>query len=234
MKRTVALIVALTLCLAALPALAAGNIQPTDETASYVVSHSGDYRVYYYAVVKNEGDARASVNDLLFEIRDEGDVAIESTSKYSLYPSILEPGQTGWLVISKDVKDISDKACIDHFALTMTTKAADDDEEVRPLAASAEYLEKDEDDEEDVLRATVTNDGSENAFKVTVAMAARDAEGKLLYVVGDSTKDIGLAPGGALLMRSTVRSEIMDALDDDNVAIASVDAAAYRIVDTDD
>lgn len=233
MKR-IAVIVALILALAVVPAFAAGSIQQTDETASYVVNHSDGYRVYYYTVVKNEGDERASINDLLFEVRDLGDVAIESTSKYSLYPEILEPGESGWLVITKDVKDIDDKAYIDHFVLTITTKAADDDKAIRTLAASAEYLAKDEDDNEDVLRATVSNDGTENAFRINVAMAAQDGEGKLLYVVGDGTKDIGLAPGSALLMRSNIRSEIMDELEDENITVASAKAIAYTVDDTDD
>ena len=80
MKRTVALVLALLLGLAALPALAAGNILLTEDNAHYVIPHSKDYRVYDYAVVKNDGDARASVNDLLFEIRDRMDSTIESTS----------------------------------------------------------------------------------------------------------------------------------------------------------
>lgn len=234
MKRIVALIITLILSCTAVSALAAGNIQATDDTASYVLSHSDGYRVYYYAVVTNTGDARASINDLLFEIRDRGDVTFESTSKYTLYPEILEPGQTGWLVITKDVKDVDEKGYIDHFNLTITTKAADDDKEVRPLAAAAEYVAKDEDDNEDVLRATVTNDGSENAFKITVAVAARDEAGKLLYVTGEGTKDIGLAAGNALLVRSMIRSDIMDAIEDAGATVAATEAMAYRVVDTDD
>lgn len=215
-------------------ALAAGNIQATDDTAAYVLSHSDGYRVYYYAVVTNAGDARASINDLLFEIRDRGDVTFESTSKYTLYPEILEPGQSGWLVITRDVKDIDEKGYIDHFNLTITTKAADDDRAVRPLTAAVDYIEKDEDDNEDVLRATVTNDGAEDAFKITVAVAARDAEGRLLYVAGDGTRDIGLAAGDALLVRSMIRSDIMDAIEDAGTEVAAVEAVAYRVVDTDD
>lgn len=234
MKRIIALIVTVILSCSAVPALAAGNIQATEDTASYVLSHSDGYRVYYYAVVTNNGDKRASINDLLFEIRDRDDVTFESTSKYSLYPEILEPGQSGWLAVTKDVKDVDDKGSIDHFNLTITSKAADDDEEVRTLTASAEYVEKDEDDNEDVLRATVTNSDDENAFKVTVAMAARDAEGKLLYVVGDGTRDIGLAAGNTLLMRSIMRSDIMDAIEDAGAEVAAVEAMAYRVVDTDD
>ena len=234
MKRIVALIITLILSCSAVSAFAAGNIQPTDDTASYVLSHSDGYRVYYYAVVTNNGDARASINDLLFEIRDRSDATFESTSKYTLYPEILEPGQSGWLVITRDVKDIDEKGMIDHFNLTITTKAADDDEEVRPLTATAEYVAKDEDDNEDVLRATVTNDGDENAFKITVAMAARDGEGKLLYITGDGTKDIGLAAGNALLTRSLIRSDIMDEIEKLNAEVATVEAMAFRVVDTDD
>jgi hypothetical protein len=199
-----------------------------------VLSHSDGYRVYYYAVVTNNGDKRACINDLLFEIRDRDYVTFESTSKYSLYPEILEPGQSGWLVITRDVKDVDDKGLIDHFNLTITSKTADDDEEIRALTASAEYVDKDEDDNEDVLRATVTNSGDENAFKVTVAMAARDAEGKLLYIVGDSTRDIGLAAGNTLLMRAFIRSDIMDAIEDAGTQVAAAEAMAYRVVDTDD
>jgi hypothetical protein len=234
MKRIIALIITLILSCSAVSALAAGNIQATEDTASYVLSHSDGYRVYYYAVVTNNGDKRACINDLLFEIRDRDDVTFESTSKYSLYPEILEPGQSGWLVITRDVKDVDDKGLIDHFNLTITSKTADDDEEIRALTASAEYVDKDEDDNEDVLRATVTNSGDENAFKVTVAMAARDAEGKLLYVVGDSTRDIGLAAGNTLLTRTFIRSDIMDAIEDAGAEIAAVEAVAYRDLDTDD
>ena len=137
-------------------------------------------------------------------------------------------------MITRDVKDIDEKGMIDHFNLTITTKAADDDEEVRPLTATAEYVAKDEDDNEDVLRATVTNDGDENAFKITVAMAARDGEGKLLYITGDGTKDIGLAAGNALLTRSLIRSDIMDEIEKLNAEVATVEAMAFRVVDTDD
>ena len=210
MKRIIALVLTFILNCCAVSAMAAGSIQATDDTASYVLSHSDGYRVYYYAVVVNNGDKRASVNNLLFEICDREDVAVESTSKYTLYPEILDPGQSGWLIVTRDVKDIGDRSDIDHFKLTITTKTPDDDEELRPLDTAAEYLAKDEDDNEDVLRATVTNRGDENAFGITVAVAARDAEGKLLYIVGDGTRDIGLAAGSALMMRSSIRSDIMD------------------------
>ena len=79
MKRTISLIAALMLLVCGvLPACASGAIETTDQTW-YVVSHSDDYRVYYFAAVTNTGDKPVSVNDLLFEIQDPSDVTIEST-----------------------------------------------------------------------------------------------------------------------------------------------------------
>lgn len=232
MKRHIAFFVALILVLGTLPACAAGAIETTEDTW-YVLSHSDDYRVYYYAGVTNTSDKPVSIKDLLFEIRDVNDVTIESTAKYKLYPEILKAGESGWLVISQDVKDVSAKADIDHWALTITSKV-NDDKEARALNASAEYLAKDEDDNEDVLRATVSNDSEENAFDIVVAMAARDADGKLLYVAGDTARDTGLANGGALLRRALIRSDIMDELEDSHVEITSAEAVAYTVVDLDD
>ena len=231
-KRIVVMLAALVMLCGILPAYAAGGIGTTDETW-YVVSHSGDYRVYFFAEVMNTSAEPEEINDLLFEIRDRADTTIESTSKYKLYPEILEPGQTGWLVISQDVKDIETKSLIDHYALTITSKR-NDDKAAKRLTASAEYLKEDEDENEDVIRATVTNNGEGNAFGLSAALAVRGDDGKLLYVAGTATKDIGLAEGGSLLIRSEINSDIMDALKDAGTAIASAEAVAYTVEDLDD
>ena len=230
-KRIVGMLVALMMICGILPAYAAGGIGTSEETW-YVVPHSGDYRVYYYASVTNSSSEPEKVKDLLFEVRDRADTAIESTARYKLYPEILEPGQTGWLVISLDVKDIETKSLIDHYALTITSKL-EDDQTARMLTAEAEYLAEDEDENEDMIRATVTNSGEGNAFGITSAMIVRDAEGKLLYIDSAATKDIGLTEGGALLVRAQIKSDIMDALEDAGTEIASAEAIAYVIEDID-
>ena len=178
-KRIVGMLVVLMIICGILPANAAGGIVPTEETW-YVVSHSGDYRVYYYAAVTNNSGEPEKIKDLLFEIRDRADTTIESTAKYKLYPEILEPGQTGWLVVSLDVKDIETKSLIDHYALTITSKLVDD-KAARMLIAEAEYLDEDEDENEDMIRTAITNSGTGNAFEITVALVVRDGEGKLLF-----------------------------------------------------
>jgi hypothetical protein len=43
-----------------------------------------------------------------------------------------------------------------------------------------------------------------------------------------------LAAGNALLVRSMIRSDIMDAIEDAGAAIAATEAMAYQVVDTDD
>lgn len=232
MKRIVGMMVALILVCGILPAYAAGGIDAVEENW-YVVSRSDNYRVYFYAVVTNNGSAPESVNDLLFEIKDGAETTIESTAKYKLYPEVLEPGQSGWLTITQDVKDIEDVALIDHCALTITSKA-NDDEAARLLTATAEYLAEDEDENENVIRAAVTNSGEGNAFEITAAVIARDADGKLLYVDSAATKDVGLAAGDSLLVRWEIKSDIVDALEDAGIEVASVEALAYTIEDLDD
>lgn len=232
MKRLIGLLIALTLVCGAVPAFAAGGLTTTEETW-YVASHSDDWRVYFYATVKNDSDKPEEVNDLLFEIQDPSGTTLESTTKYKMYPEVLQSGQSGWLVLSQDVEDVDSKDLIDHYVLTLTSKV-EDDEEARMLQATGEFREEDDDEMEDVLRAVVTNDGEEEAFEITVAMAARDAEGKLLYVDKMATKDIGLAAGSALLMRAEMASDIVDALEDADTEVASVDVMAYTMVDLDD
>ena len=233
MKRCISLLIALMLTLCgALPACAAGAMEITDDTW-YVVSHSDDYRVYYYAAVKNTGSKAVSVNNLLFEIQDSAGDDIESTAKYKLYPEVLEAGQTGWLAISRDVKDIDDKSVIDHYDITITTKTVDD-KAVRPFAVKTEYLDKDEDDNENVIRASVTNDRDDIAFDVTVASAVFDKGGKLLYVAGNSSADIGFAAGGSFLNRFMIRSDVMDEIEKNQLEIASADSVAYIVEDLDD
>ena len=53
-------------------------------------------------------------------------------------------------------------------------------------------------------------------------------------IAGEGTRDIGLAAGNALLVRSMIRSDIMDAIEDAGAAIAATEAMAYQVVDTDD
>lgn len=232
MKRFIGILLVLTLLCGILPAYAAGGINTTEETW-YVTSHSDDWRVYYYAAVKNDGETAEKINDLLFEIQNAAGTAIESTTKFKMYPEVLQPGESGWLIVTQDVKDIEDKADIDHYALTFTSKE-EQDEAAAMLQASAEYVAEDEDENDDVLRATVTNDGGDRTFEITVAMAARDAEGKLLYVDSAATKDIGLEAGNSLLVRTRMASDIVDALKDEKTEVASVDAIAYTVVDLDD
>ena len=232
MKRFIGLLVALTLLCGVLPAYAAGGLTTTEETW-YVTPHSKDWRVYYYATVENTGDAPEMINDLLFEIEDAAGTAIESTTKYKLYPEVLQPGETGWLVISQDVKDIEDKSMIDQYALTFTSKMQDDEAASR-LQTEAEFRAEDADEKDNVLRAAVTNSGEDEAFEITVAMAARDADGKLLYVDKAVTKEIGLAAGSALLVRTEMNSDIVDALKAAGTEVTSVDAVAYTVVDLDD
>ena len=73
-----------------------------------------------------------------------------------------------------------------------------------------------------------------NPKGVTVAELVRDEAGKLLYITGETSKNIGLPAGGSMMHRSLIRSDIMDELENSNTAVASAEALAYTTVDLDD
>lgn len=232
MKKTVGYLLGLAIIAAALPAYAAGGISATEETW-YVTPNSDNYKVYYYASVENTGSDPETVNNLLFEIQDSEGKTIESTEKYKLYPEILAPGESGWLVISQKVEDVESKSVIDHYTLTITSKK-NDDEEDRRIPASAEFIAKDSDDNKNMIYTTISNEGDEAVFDAVTAYAVRDEAGKLLYADSTSLKNIGLPGSGSLQIRAKINSDIIDELDKAGTKIASAEAIAYSEIDLDD
>ena len=232
MKRLITLIAMLALLVGVLPAYAAGAMNASEEVW-YVAPRAGEHRIYYYATVENTGDEAATINDLLFEADDAAGADLASTSRYALYPSVLQSGETGYLAITLDVKDLQDEGDVDHCTLTFTSKKQDD-KAARRLDAAAEYLSEDEEGTKDVLRTAVTNTGTDDAFDINSAVAARDAQGRLLFVAGATARDIGLVPGAQLLMRTSVPEGVADALEEEQTRIDSLDAIAWVLEDVED
>ena len=77
MKRTIALILSLIMLLC-LPAYAAGNLEVTEDNW-YVVSHSDDYRVYYFAAAKNGTDKTTGLKDAVDALGGDKDTAKSGT-----------------------------------------------------------------------------------------------------------------------------------------------------------
>ena len=90
MKKTVCLMLAMMLCLASVPALAAGKLNVTQENYHFVVSY-GRY-VYAYAKVENSGDRPIKVNAGVLEIYDENGDVLSSTDYHNAYATYLQPG----------------------------------------------------------------------------------------------------------------------------------------------
>ena len=91
MKKIVALLLAACLTLGCASALAAGKLTVNQETYTAVAGYS--FVGYVFAEVENTGDKNIEFGNGLLEILTADGDPMDSTDIYSMYPSILAPGE---------------------------------------------------------------------------------------------------------------------------------------------
>ena len=134
MKKFVALLLAACLTLGCASALAAGKLTVNQETYTAVAGYS--FVGYVFAEVENTGDKNIEFGNGLLEILTADGDPMDSTDIYSMYPSILAPGEKGYVSTlqyvdaAESIEDISD------HTLTITGKSTQEAVEFA-VAASA-------------------------------------------------------------------------------------------------
>ncbi len=228
MKKVVALVLALTLVLAAVPALAAGKLNVTQENF-WFIDGTWDYG-YCYARVENSGDKEIKVNAGVLEIYNADGDAITSTDYLSAYAKYLKPGEYTYVKMYAEVE--GDVVPDDHM-MTLTGKS-DKKETVARLPVTTE-LALDVSNgywTNDYMMATVTNNTDAPLYKIEVVLALLDAEGNILYIDSkDMYSELALMPGSSMIVRKEISSAFMEYFEANGIVPASVDAIAYVIVD---
>ena len=95
MKKIVALLLAACLTLGCASALAAGKLTVNQETYTAVAGYS--FVGYVFAEVENTGDKNIEFGNGLLEILTADGDPMDSTDIYNMYPSILAPGEKGYV-----------------------------------------------------------------------------------------------------------------------------------------
>ena len=125
MKKFVALLLAACLTLGCASALAAGKLTVNQETYTAVAGYS--FVGYVFAEVENTGDKNIEFGNGLLEILTADGDPMDSTDIYSMYPSILAPGEKGYVSTlqyvdaAESIEDISD------YTLTITGKSTQEE-----------------------------------------------------------------------------------------------------------
>ena len=231
MKKTLALILILVLCMSASAAFAAGKLNVAQENFHTVSSYS-TYS-YAYAKVENVGDKAIKVNAGVLEIYDEAGDVITSVDYMDAHAEYLQPGEYTYVVMYDDIEEGSNLPA--DYMLTLTGKSDSSVECKRlPVEAAFELGVIEGWWENDYLYATVTNDTAEPIYDVEVVLALMDAEGNILYVDDNTLYNIAIAPGSTVIIREEIPSSFMEYFEANGIVPASADAIVYYEVDVEE
>ncbi len=226
MKKFAAVLLALCLTLSCTAALAAGKLEVAQENYIPTEFYSG-FVGYLFAEVTNTGDKNVEFNDGVIEVLNEDGDVTETDSIYAAYPSILAPGETGYVmnnVWANDADSLSDIA--DH-TLTVTGKTSK--EETYPRLDTSAVVESYDRSGTTYYRVvlTITNNTSETVYDAMMVAGVYDADGKLLYVGTDGLYNVGIPAGAAVETRIDVDSTVGDYWTKNEVTPVSVNSICW-------
>jgi hypothetical protein len=221
------LLIALVLSLACAPAFAAGKLTVNQERMIAFDSY-GSVEADVYAEVENTGDKPVEFSAGLVELFDADGNTLDSTDYVYCYPSVLAPGEKGFVYVSMYPENATAAADIADYALTVTGKGSSGATNLMKTSGIYEAGVSDGYWTYNYLTAEVTNETADTVYDLYCVYALKDADGGLLYVYYTSAYSIGIPAGGTLFMRATLPNSVLAFLDANGLTPATVDAIAYE------
>ena len=209
MKKVLCLLL-VVLMFSCIPAMAAGKLEISQETFYVMPYYSDNYAGYVYAEVENVGDKPVVFNGGLLELFNADGDSIEANDYVSCYPSVLNPGEKGYIYVSQDVEEATTPDYIDDYLLTVTGKGED---------YWTEYY----------LFGEVENDTDQICYNVELVYVVKDATGKLLYCESDTLYEVGIMPGMKIATYTELSSSLIEFLEENALSIDQVEVIAYMI-----
>lgn len=220
------ILIVLALLLASAPALGAGKLTVNQERMSISDAY-GTVIVDIYAEVENTGDQTAAFSAGLVELFGADGSFIDSTDYVYSYPSILAPGERGYLYVSIYPENVESVSDIADYALTVTGKGSNAASGLLKAAGRYEPNVQEAYWTTNYMVAEVTNDTADTAYDIYCVFALKDADGKLLYCYYTTAYSIGIPAGSTIIMRTSVPDSTLEALAADGLVPAAVEAVAY-------
>lgn len=208
-------------------ALAAGELKVQSETLVVVPSYSDTFYGNLYAEVKNTGDAPVQLANGLYELFDKDGKVIKSDEYINMYPSVLNPGENGFILLSELVDEAKTKDYIASHKLTVTGTSSIDYKVERLAASDAKYEIVEDYSKRHVLSALVKNDKTETANEPVIVFALKDDQGKVIYTIGTSTYNVGIPAGNTVLLKATIDDGFVKYMEENNIKPATLEAIAY-------
>lgn len=228
MKKMMALLVCLCLTFCCVTALAAGKLTVSQETYMPMLRYESYYG-YLFAEVTNTGDKNVEFGNGIFEILTADGDPQESNDVYSCYPSVLAPGETGYLFRYDVCKEAASLEDIGDYTLTVSGKATKD--EITPrVGATAELVQDTYSWGDPYAKVTImmSNTNEQDVLGLRGAYGVYDAEGKLIYADNIYNIDGVLLPAGQTVgFQQSVDSAIVEYWAANGMTPATVKAIVY-------
>jgi len=193
MKRLLSLILALYLLMSCSSAMAAGKLELV-QTAYVPIQSWTHYLGYVAAEVTNTGNQNVELETAILELFKADNTLFNSYNIYSMSPSVLAPGQTGYissLPFFDGVKSLKD---IQNYDLSVTGRSTYME---APLYFPASIVSENFNEETKSFSAvvSVTNNTDDIIYGLYVSFAVYDKDNKLLYTDCDHFLNIGVPAG---------------------------------------
>ena len=238
-KKMAAVLAGLLLCFASFsPALAEGELTIVQE--SYYEIHN-EYRsnAYIAAEVKNTGDEAVAFGEGKFELLDAAGEILLANDWVSMSPSVLNPGDVGYVNASISLDDLPDERPVDKHVLTIAREpnyGLNKGESyvgrvVYHMAKNPRYEKPDIKNWVNAkVLADIENTEAATLYDFGVLFVVKDAEGKLLYFKEELVFDVGVKPGSTIEIRNNIDLDTSKHFEEKGIEPAIVEVIAYQVL----
>lgn len=204
MKKLVAIFIA-ALMLLSLTALAerSEKIDIVEDRLHVYKNKLGNTYAYYCAIVENTGSGIARVNKGMFNILDADGKVIHEDGLISSTPYALMPGEKGY--VSKEfikLPEGTEPEGLTHTIDLSATKGYRGREGTEIKSKSSYELSYDPSyGFQGRFITEIFNEGPRPIYGPTLITILRDKDGRLVYVDRAGAFNVGIKPGGSILMK---------------------------------
>lgn len=232
MKKILSVLFALALLCSA--ALAEAALEPLHTMYQIIPSYDSAVGMYYAEVV-NTGDTLICLDSELsrVEVLDAQGNVLATEAIYSTVPTVLAPGETGYVVPFYMYLDGVDVSALTDYAIHLYAEEASYYEPTNYLnanAISAEIRTEPDSWGDDVtsLYITFTNTTADVVYDFHFALGVYDESGALIYTCEESTYDVGIPSGQSVIVRSEIDSMITSYWAENGITPASIGVIGYQ------
>lgn len=191
----------------------------------------------YVLIVENPGTAPIYLGESKVDLLDKDGAVVTSSPIYSMSPSTLMPGETGYIVepLYSILAEDAGRVASYQATVAAVTVPGNDPAPVVKMPVTVDFTTGEGSDvftgeKEYTLSIvnTVENNTDKDAFDVRVFNVLRDKDGKLLSIAGSTTMDVGIPAGGKILLKSNVQTGLVTMLHKFETLVATVEGFAFR------